>query len=239
MVTAIIIVLIAIVTPAFGPILQSARFSSTTDTLSGLTTSAQALAQKHMTNVALRIEAVFDANGIALGYQRASFWMLAGGPHNTDRFVPVPDTQQVDLPSEVWLAPDYCLDNVVFYPTTLEMRNFLEDTRLGTFHIVFDADGQIVRFGEIWYQDPASGQRVRHPLPTDWNPTPGPQPSAFGVIVYDRGGYELRREVELQEAGAQKQGPLLGDDCRDFIRDNGQVRYISRFVGTIIEGRPR
>ncbi len=245
-VAAIIILIIAVATPAIGPMLASSQKAEATSILKGLLASAQTAAEVKGTSVGIRIERAFrtDNDGFMVDRQgRRTFDNGFAGPvwldHQQARILDFATTRQYSfryepgsrvyqLPAGAWVGPAYYLNNfdlseagLTYTPTNPPRAvpyNVFE-----TFYIVFNASGEIATFPSDWnwYSDRTQPyvdpDNILQPRYVDSN-----RPSALSLVVYDRKEYE--QVAPTDEAR------------RDFLLRRAEPVFINRVTGSIIQG---
>jgi len=255
-VVGIIVLLVSITLPAIGPMLSSSQQSQVSNTLGGLLVNAQAQASETGTCVGLRIERAFETNDLGfmidasgadtaasgqppvwLDHQQARFVTLAA--YKDQAFRHNKDTRVYALPKNFWIAPDYCLgseftpplaESSLGYTPVYDSRNFATLNRLDNFYILFNSQGELVRYpsANILYAD-----QTQQYLNSGTVVTPSIgwlDDSARTVLVYDH-----RQWQELPTEGA-----AADPARRQFLQQGGtHLLRINRVTGSIVEDRPQ
>jgi len=266
-VVGVIAILVAMSVPALGPILASNHQSEVLNTLNGVLTAAQTAAQANGTEVALRVERAYktdkygemvDANGrhphesgfqgpFWLPYQQIRYVILGTTTAVTGgaAFRRLPDSKVTKLPEGAWIAPDYATNSLYLNtnaPEYFDPNYLVNDYRprddgypdvvnynaTESFYVVFSPAGSVTQFGtdRLVYRDESQRDADGTPLYVPYPHTTNRRfASARGFIVYDRKRYE-----SVNPSGRVR---------RDFLAAEGRPVFISRFLGSIVEGESR
>ena len=242
-VVGIIILVVAVATPAIGPMLASNESSQAVSALSGLLTLAQ-LRSEQGNPVALRIERAFEtdadgvmipnANGVPRWEDHQQIRMVIRDQSSTSGlFEDVEDANGirspvvVNLPAGAWVAPVYSLDFDL--SETSEDMDFdvtdVDDVAVNinpfeTFYVCFSGQGELERrdAGSIRYSDRTQAYGGNPTFPE----VDHPHDSARALLLYDRRKWKNIADPASRLAFLQTQ-------CR--------ILYISRMTGAIVEGR--
>jgi prepilin-type N-terminal cleavage/methylation domain-containing protein len=265
-VIGIVVLLVSVMAVSTGPLLSSNERAETFNILRGQFAQMQA-ASLGGASVGIRIEHAFkldsngymelDANGgpIRLPHQRIvqlnpgldnGIEILLGGQY----YVAREDTNAVNLPSRVWLAPDYALKYFApgAYPHYLNVEKTLWDptqpesglyeehivnysppelefpySPLDTFYILFENGQMHVSAGnDTTFQE--DRRRVDASDPPVYVRTQFP--SARGVLLYDR---ETFTNIVVPPQNPQ---PGLSERF-NFLRTESRALYVNRFTGDV------
>ena len=248
-VASIIILVAAVAIPAIGPMMASNQMSEAVGTLNGLLTTAQTAAVAKGTPVGIRIERAFEIGPhghmrkpggvpIWLDHQQARIVDFAGGRDTQVAFTHDPNSKVHVLPKRAWLAPGYGLvaslaeGDLIHDPHDID-EVAVNYNRFETFYIVFNKDGELIRFpwDYIYYAD----RTQRYPKDIDGDGdldsvsprVDHPDNSARSVLVYERKKWD---GINPNDPGSQGQP---GGARYDFLRQEARVLNINRATGSI------
>lgn len=198
----VMVIALTIAVPGLYQLQLQAQRGAVTRMVSGLMTTAQAEAKGNFTTTAVRVERAFrtdsegrmltNADGTAQWRDHQQIRLLATGRRDVFgeliggrlAFKQLANRGVVELPRQVWLAPDHALSGQTYKSTSWPPsgKGRVAFDPLDTFHVVFGRDGELVRVpaGLMQYLDQSQGnQIVGHP----W-------PSATSLLLYDRREFE-------------------------------------------------